>query len=115
MISVAKNHSAGSPEPSPKVQPTKGESVAIATVADQRFLPAACCQLVSTASHLKSDLGAKLFLVLCDVTDEDIGKAERFFVTRGMSVEIIVPDLHRQDVDAARNALAARRISAAVL
>jgi lipopolysaccharide biosynthesis glycosyltransferase len=92
MISVAKNHSGASREPSAKVQPMEGESVAIATVADQRFLPAACCQLVSTASHLKSDLGAKLFLVLCDVSDEDIGKARRFFARRGMAVEIIVPD-----------------------
>jgi lipopolysaccharide biosynthesis glycosyltransferase len=68
------------------------ESVAIATVADQRFLPAACCQLASTASHLESDRSAKLFLVLCDVTDEDVFKARRFFATRGMSVEIVVPD-----------------------
>ena len=68
------------------------ESVAIVTAADQGFLPAACCQLASTASHLENDRSAKLFLVLCDVTDEDISKARRFFATRGMSVEIVVPD-----------------------
>lgn len=67
-------------------------SVAIATVADRRFLPAASCQLVSVARHLDPGRDVQLFLVLCDVSDGDIADAARFFHSHGMSVEIVVPD-----------------------
>jgi len=62
------------------------------TVADRRFLPAACCQLVSTADHLASDSGVRLFMIVCDVSDEDISSAHHFFEMRGVSVEIVKPD-----------------------
>ena len=65
---------------------------AIVTVADRRYLPPACCQLVSAAGHLTTADRAKLFLVLCDVSDEDVANARGFFDKRGMSVEVIVPD-----------------------
>jgi len=66
--------------------------MAIVTVADRRFLPPACCQLVSSANHLASGSSVRLFIVLCDVTDQDISNVDRFFKMRGMSVEIVVPD-----------------------
>lgn len=73
--------------------------VAVATVADARYLPAACCQLVSTASHLPSDVCIRLFLVLCDVTDEDVSDAKKFFDRRNLSVEIVVPDFIDQMIE----------------
>jgi lipopolysaccharide biosynthesis glycosyltransferase len=66
--------------------------IAIVTVADRRFLPAACCQLISTAKHLTCDSGVLLFMVVCDVTEEDISSVNHFFKMRGMSVEVVVPD-----------------------
>ena len=68
------------------------KDTAIVSVADRRYLPAACCQLVSTASNLGQAANVQLFLVLCDVTDEDVADADRFFDKRGMSVEIVVPE-----------------------
>ena len=68
------------------------KGIAIATVSDRRFLPASCCQLVSTARHLPSTSSAQLFLVLCDVTEEDVAQARGFFRARDMSVEVVVPD-----------------------
>ena len=65
---------------------------AIVTVADARYLPAACCQLVSTAANLGDTANAQLFLVACDVSDEDIVDVHRFFDQRHLSVEIVVPD-----------------------
>lgn len=72
--------------------------IAIVTVADRRFLPAACCQLVSSADHLGGSSKVQLFIVVCDVTDEDIADVDRFFKKRGMSVEIVAPDFVDQIV-----------------
>jgi lipopolysaccharide biosynthesis glycosyltransferase len=67
-------------------------NAAIVTVSDHGYLPAACCQLVSVANHLVSADRARLFLVVCDVSADDIANAERFFTQHGMSVEIVLPD-----------------------
>ncbi len=69
---------------------------AVVTVADRLYLPAACCQLLSAASHLTDRDRAQLFLMVCDVTSEDIAGARSFFKARGVHVEIVYPDfLHR--------------------
>lgn len=66
--------------------------VAVVTVADRGYLPAACCQLLSVANHLIKDDRTRLFLVVCDVSPEDITRADGFFKKRGVPVEIIYPD-----------------------
>jgi lipopolysaccharide biosynthesis glycosyltransferase len=65
---------------------------AIVTVTDRKFLPAACCQLKSVADHLGEDDDARLHLVVCDVSNEDIAHANDFFEARDMSVEIVAPN-----------------------
>jgi lipopolysaccharide biosynthesis glycosyltransferase len=65
---------------------------AIVVCSDAGFLPAACCQLLSTARHLPSHDTARLFLVCCDVEDVDLVEAERFFAARGVEVRILVPE-----------------------
>lgn len=65
---------------------------AIVTVSDSRYLPAACCQLVSTAEYLAPTDSAQLFLVACDVTVQDLAHAHRFFERHSTDVGIIVPD-----------------------
>jgi lipopolysaccharide biosynthesis glycosyltransferase len=67
--------------------------IAIVTVADQRYLPAACCQLMSSAKHLNSGNSVRLFMVVCDVTKADITNVEDFFERRGVSVEVVAPEL----------------------
>ena len=64
--------------------------IAIAAATDAGYLPAACCQLASTAAHLPQPDAAELFLVLCDVTDADVDEARRFFHRRAMNVAILV-------------------------
>ena len=69
----------------------QGANNAVVTVADRRYLPPACCQLSSVANHLHSD-DAQLFLVVCDVSEQDVAHAREFFAKRNMRVEIVVPD-----------------------
>ena len=64
---------------------------AIAAATDRGYLPAACCQLLSTARHLPSEDAADLFLVLCDVSPEDVAEAERFFAERKVKAKILTP------------------------
>jgi lipopolysaccharide biosynthesis glycosyltransferase len=68
------------------------QKTAIAVCSDAAFLPAACCQLLSTARHLPSDDAADLFLLCCDVDTADLEEAERFFATRELAVQVLVPD-----------------------
>jgi lipopolysaccharide biosynthesis glycosyltransferase len=68
------------------------KDVAIVTASDANYLPAACCQLVSSATHLDGMTNVQLFLVVCDVSDKDLSDARAFFDQRGISVEIVVPD-----------------------
>jgi lipopolysaccharide biosynthesis glycosyltransferase len=63
---------------------------AIAVVSDDRYLPAACCQLLSTSQHLPSTNAAELFLLCCDVRPEDIGHARHFFQSRNLQVAVHV-------------------------
>ena len=65
---------------------------AIAAATDRGYLPAACCVLASAAENLDAPDAADLFLVVCDVSPEDIAEAQRFFDARGINVEIIEPD-----------------------
>ena len=65
---------------------------AVAVCSDARFLPAACCQLLSVARHLPSPAAADLYLVCCDVSAEDVDEAERFFAQRGVDVRISLPE-----------------------
>jgi lipopolysaccharide biosynthesis glycosyltransferase len=65
---------------------------AIAVCSDERFLPAACCQLLSAARHLPSPEAADLYLVCCDVSAEGLEEAERFFATRAVDVRICLPE-----------------------
>jgi lipopolysaccharide biosynthesis glycosyltransferase len=67
--------------------------IAIVTVADRRYAPAACCQLMSTARHLTSRSRVRLFMVVCDVTEEDIDHVNHFFNMREISVEVLAPDI----------------------
>jgi lipopolysaccharide biosynthesis glycosyltransferase len=67
-------------------------NIAIVASCDRGYLPAACCLLKSVQDHLPSDATAQLFLVICDVSADDIREAERFFSKREMSVRIVVPD-----------------------
>lgn len=64
---------------------------AIVVTSDSGYLPAACCQLASTFAHLSNADEAKLFLVLCDVKNEEVAECHRFFDRRGMDVSIVLP------------------------
>jgi len=63
---------------------------AIAVVTDHRYLPAACCQLLSTRQHLASTNTAELFLLCCDVQPADIDQVKRFFASRNLDVTVCV-------------------------
>ncbi len=62
------------------------------TVTDRGYLPAACCQIVSTARHLANQDAAHLTLVLCDVSQTDIDHTHRFFDAREIPVRIVPVD-----------------------
>lgn len=64
---------------------------AIVVTSDSGYLPAACCQLASTAAHLPESINARLYLVLCDVTDDELSECHRFFDRRNIDVSIEVP------------------------
>ena len=68
------------------------DRVAIATVSDRGYLPAACCQLKSAWDHLANRRNVRFCLVLCDVGSDDRREAERFFRARGVDAEVLVPD-----------------------
>jgi lipopolysaccharide biosynthesis glycosyltransferase len=70
-----------------------GSTTAIVVCSDARYLPAACCQLLSTARNLPSRDAAQLFLVCCDVEATDVEEAERFFASSSVEVSVLVPDL----------------------
>ncbi|MGE0849763.1 MAG: glycosyltransferase family 8 protein [Hyphomicrobiaceae bacterium] len=68
------------------------DRVAIATVSDRGYLPAACCQLKSAWDHLANRRNVRFCLVLCDVGSDDRREAERFFRARGVDAEVLVPE-----------------------
>ena len=60
---------------------------AIVTAADSKYLPAACCALLSCIKD--GEAQAKLFMLVCGASAEDAKKADSFFRSRGIFVEII--------------------------
>jgi hypothetical protein len=68
------------------------DRIVIATASDGGFLPAACCQLRSASIHLTDKKNVQLSLVVCDVSQKDLGEARRFFRERGLDVRIVVAD-----------------------
>jgi lipopolysaccharide biosynthesis glycosyltransferase len=60
---------------------------AIITVSDEKYLPAACCTLLSCAKSGK--VQSNLFLVAENVSPHSIQAAHRFMRTRGVAVDII--------------------------
>jgi len=66
--------------------------IAIVAATDAGYLPAACCQLASTAAHLPEDCNAELHLIVCDVSEADIQEAEKFFRSRNIDATVTLPD-----------------------
>ena len=54
--------------------------LAIVTAADTRFLPAACCQLLSVAENLPNRNSALLFLIVFNNETGDKKKADELFL-----------------------------------
>lgn len=54
------------------------QKLIVVTVADRRFLPAACCTLISARQNLPADANVSLILLAVDVTDEEITQANGF-------------------------------------
>ncbi len=65
--------------------------IAITTASDRGYLPAACCQLKSVWDNVADREGVTLHLVLCDVSEDDLAEAQRFFDRRQLPVTILVP------------------------
>jgi lipopolysaccharide biosynthesis glycosyltransferase len=63
---------------------------AIVTAVDSKYLPAACCTLLSCAGDGETEAQTKFFLLACDVSTGDVEKAHRFLKSRDASVEIFV-------------------------
>jgi lipopolysaccharide biosynthesis glycosyltransferase len=63
---------------------------AIVTAADPKYLPAACCALLSCVGDGEAEAQARFFLLACDVSAGDAKKADSFLRSRGASVEIVV-------------------------
>lgn len=63
---------------------------AIVTAVDSKYLPAACCALLSCIVDGEADAQAGFFLLACDVSQGDAERAHSFLKSRGLSVEIIV-------------------------
>ena len=89
---------------------------AVVTVADRLYLPAACCQLLSAASHLTDRDRAQLFLMVCDVTSEDIAGARTLLQGAGRACRDRLPGFsppHAASADA--NAVAEGGLPTSVL
>jgi lipopolysaccharide biosynthesis glycosyltransferase len=63
---------------------------AIVTVADSKYLPAACCAILSCVGDGEAETRARFFLLACDVAARDAEKARSFLTSRGASTEIVV-------------------------
>ncbi len=63
--------------------------IAITTVSDAGYLPAACCQLRSVHENLDGKT-VDLFLVCCDTSDAQVDSARRYFDSRSVPVTIVV-------------------------
>jgi lipopolysaccharide biosynthesis glycosyltransferase len=67
---------------------------AIVTVADERFLPAACCTLISANDHLPNKQITELILVATDVSSQQVDQASLFLQSRGVEAQIISVSTH---------------------
>ncbi len=56
----------------------------IVTVADRRFLPAACCVLISMREHLPASAPVSYLLAGVDIGNDDLEKANRFLLQQHM-------------------------------
>ena len=63
---------------------------AIVTAADSKYLPAACCALLSCIGDGEIEVGTNLFVLAFDVSAEAAKTAEAFLKSRGASAEVIV-------------------------
>ena len=63
---------------------------AIVTAADSKYLPAACCALLSCVGEGQVGAQTKMFMLACGVSASEARKAHDFLMSRGVSVEIIV-------------------------
>jgi lipopolysaccharide biosynthesis glycosyltransferase len=70
---------------------------AIVTAADSRYLPAACCALLSCVGDGEAGAQASLFLIACDVSAQDAEDARSFLGSRGAEAEIIRINPNRFD------------------
>ena len=59
---------------------TKLEKFVVVTVADARFLPAACCTLISAKQHLPDATNVSLILLAVDVTEQEVAQANAFLL-----------------------------------
>lgn len=62
---------------------------AIVTAADSKYLPAACCALLSCVRDGKAESQASFFLLACGVNARDVEDARSFLKNQGASVEIV--------------------------
>ena len=65
---------------------------AIVTIADENFLPAACCTLVSTKGQLPADRHVELILVATDVSEAAASKASEFLASHNIDARIMMVD-----------------------
>jgi len=68
---------------------------ALVTAADAKYLPAACCALLSSKADGEVGAQAELFVLAFDVSATDIRNANAFLGSRGASAEIIAIDADR--------------------
>jgi lipopolysaccharide biosynthesis glycosyltransferase len=68
---------------------------AIVTVADSKYLPAACCALLSCVADGEVEAGARMFLLGCDVSTGEAEKVRSVLKKWGASVEIVAIDASR--------------------
>ncbi|MEM7766774.1 MAG: glycosyltransferase [Pseudomonadota bacterium] len=70
----------------------------ILTASDAKFLPAACCQIMSASQWLPDPGRADLKVVCCDVSEHDVRTAYAFFDKHAVNAEIVEPDVDALDV-----------------
>ena len=68
------------------------DRIAVVTAADSRYLPAACCTLLSCAAEGRLDAQVKFFIIACGASRNDIEKANAFLSSRGITADILIID-----------------------
>jgi lipopolysaccharide biosynthesis glycosyltransferase len=75
------------------------KKIAIVAATDAGYLPAACCQLASTAAHLSESNNAELHLVVCEVSKAEVDEAANFFRSRNIDATITHPERVVEDIN----------------